>query len=100
MTQAHFHTFAIPDSAERLASSELFENQAFRYGRNVYGLQFHPEVTVETFSKWQSEDNVNYTRPGAQSKETQDRLLAAHGTDQAGWFNDFLAKLFPERALD
>lgn len=50
----HFHgdTFDIPAGAARLAGSELYENQAFRYGDNTYGLQFHIEVTAEMVADW------------------------------------------------
>lgn len=33
----------LPDSAVHLASSEMAENQMFRYGEQVWGMQFHPE---------------------------------------------------------
>jgi GMP synthase (glutamine-hydrolysing) len=42
----HWHgdVFSVPPGAVALASSELTPNQGFRYGRDVYGFQFHPEV--------------------------------------------------------
>lgn len=45
----HWHgdTFALPEGAWHLASSDLYPNQAFRWGRWTYGLQFHVEVTPE-----------------------------------------------------
>jgi len=48
----HSDTFAIPDGAVRLASSAHYENQAFRYGDRVYGLQFHLEVDDEVAAGW------------------------------------------------
>jgi GMP synthase-like glutamine amidotransferase len=50
----HWHgdTFAIPDGGVRLASSDRYENQAFRYGDRVYGLQFHLEVDDEVAAGW------------------------------------------------
>ncbi len=43
----HWHgdTFDLPPGAVRLASSALYPNQAFRWGRLAYGLQFHLEFT-------------------------------------------------------
>ena len=42
----HWHgdTFDLPAGAERLASSPLYANQAFRVGRHVLALQCHPEM--------------------------------------------------------
>ena len=50
----HWHgdTFDLPLGAVLLASSELYKNQAFRYGDNVYGFQFHLEVTKDMLTVW------------------------------------------------
>jgi GMP synthase (glutamine-hydrolysing) len=50
----HWHgdTFDLPLGAVLLASSELYKNQAFRYGYNVYGFQFHLEVTKDMLTVW------------------------------------------------
>lgn len=50
--QWHGDTFDLPEKAVRLASSVHYQNQAFRYGNNVYGLQFHIEVTPEIIEEW------------------------------------------------
>jgi GMP synthase (glutamine-hydrolysing) len=50
--QWHGDTFDIPERAELLASSPLCKNQAFRYGDNVYGLQFHLEVDEPMVERW------------------------------------------------
>ncbi len=92
--QSHFHTFSIPDGAKHLASSALFPNQAFSVGEKVYGLQFHPEVTIEGFRRWQQRESWLEGRPGIQAKEEQNALMAAHDAAQADWFYAFLSKLF------
>ncbi len=53
----HWHgdTFDIPLGATLLASSDLYKNQAFRYGNRVYGFQFHIEVTKDMISAWMQE---------------------------------------------
>ena len=56
--QWHGETFDLPASAVRLASSELYENQAFRLGKNIYALQFHIEVTGDMIFKWLEEDEI------------------------------------------
>ena len=50
--QWHGDTFDIPSGAVRLAGSELFPNQAFRYGKRAYALQFHLEVTEDIIKNW------------------------------------------------
>lgn len=94
VTQSHFHTFGIPAGAEKLASSDTFPNQAFRYGKKVYALQFHAEVTIEGFRRWQAAPWAMYNRPGAQTREQQDQLMYTHDSRQADWFYGFLGRLF------
>ena len=50
--QWHEDTFEIPHSAILIATSSLVPYQAFRYGDNAYGLQFHLEVTQEMIREW------------------------------------------------
>lgn len=94
MAQAHFHTFDLPAGAVHLAESDAYENQAFRLGDKVYGLQFHPEQTIEGFRRWQRSKTAAYGKPGAQTRQQQDALMMAHDTAQADWFNGFLGRLF------
>ncbi|HEY7167153.1 MAG TPA: gamma-glutamyl-gamma-aminobutyrate hydrolase family protein [Candidatus Binatia bacterium] len=50
--QWHGDTFDLPHGAEHLANSRLCANQAFRYGTNIYGLQFHLEVDEPMIHRW------------------------------------------------
>lgn len=52
-TVFHWHgdTFDLPEGSVRLASSEHYENQAFRY-KSAVGLQFHLEVNEEMVNLW------------------------------------------------
>lgn len=50
--QWHGDTFDIPKGAVHLASSPACANQAFRYGPNVYALQFHLEVDEPMIERW------------------------------------------------
>ena len=45
---------ALPAAATLLASSDTCRNQAFRIGRNVWGVQFHPEVDAARLQHWDS----------------------------------------------
>ncbi|MDX1709977.1 MAG: glutamine amidotransferase [Rhodovibrionaceae bacterium] len=94
VVQAHFHEFQLPAGAELLATSELFERQAFRYGDSAYAVQFHPEVTIPGMRRWQEAEWAPWGEPGAQSREEQDRLGARHDARQHAWFTNFLDGLF------
>lgn len=50
----HWHgdTFEMPGGAVHLARSENCSHQAFRYGKKVYGLQFHLEVDEPMIERW------------------------------------------------
>jgi GMP synthase (glutamine-hydrolysing) len=52
----HGETFDLPAGAVLLASSAACRNQGFRVGRNVYGMQFHLEVTQEIVADWCRQD--------------------------------------------
>jgi len=45
----------MPAGARWLAFSDLCRNQAFRYGSNTYGVQFHPEIQPEMILDWSAQ---------------------------------------------
>ena len=69
--QWHGEGFSLPIGATRLAGTELYPQQAFKYGERVIGLQFHPEVSHQLLREWQAEyaDAMRY--PGGDSIEQQ-----------------------------
>ena len=50
----HWHedVFEIPQDAVKLAGDKPNEHQAFRYGRQAYGFQYHLELTAEMLNSW------------------------------------------------
>ena len=94
VTQAHFQQFELPEGATLLARGEHFPNQAFRYGQHIFGVQFHPEVSAQTFRRWQDSDWAYYGHPGAQSRSEQDAILPHADPIQGIWFHRFLDGLF------
>lgn len=50
----HWHgdTFDLPTGAVLLASSPQYPHQAFSWGKNALGVQFHPEVTPKGMERW------------------------------------------------
>ncbi|MEM7721992.1 MAG: glutamine amidotransferase [Pseudomonadota bacterium] len=95
VTQAHFHGIHLPSDAERLAESDLFPNQAFRYGPKVLGVQFHPEAKADQFRQWQRAYPTHYTHPGCQTPAEQAALIDGAQAKQAAWFRARLDDLFP-----
>jgi len=60
----HGETFDVPQGAERLAQSDLYPNQAFRYGNNAYAFQFHIEVSRQMIVDWLQNEPVDMTKIG------------------------------------
>ncbi len=48
----HQETFQLPKGATLLAHSALCKRQAFRIGKNAYGIQFHPEADLRLVKEW------------------------------------------------
>ena len=92
--QCHYHGFELPEGARLLAQGNTYPNQAFSYGENAYGLQFHPECTLATLQRWQASDWAPWNRPGAQARKQQDTLATLHDGPMHDWFINFLEKLF------
>lgn len=78
----HWHTdqATLPPGARLLARSAATANQAFRYGRWHYGLQFHLELTPMDLAQWLTEPSV-------------DGELTAHGLDRLDFAKDADAAL-------
>ena len=76
ITPFHMHgdTYELPPDAHNLARSPLYEQEAFRWGDLVYGLQFHLEFTDTMIAKLASEPESRAYITGA--GVDPDRLLA------------------------
>lgn len=102
----HFHTegFSLPWQAQLLATSEAFPNQAFRYGRNAWGVQFHAELTLAMMARWSVRGAAKFGLPGAQlgAEHLAGRLL--WDAPLRRWLGDMLDLSFgrldaPSKAL-
>jgi GMP synthase-like glutamine amidotransferase len=51
--QWHDDSFELPDGAALLATSPACRNQAFRWGKAAYGVQFHVEVAPWMADEWE-----------------------------------------------
>jgi GMP synthase (glutamine-hydrolysing) len=81
--QWHGDTFDLPAGAVQLARSAQCENQAFRFGRSAYGLQFHLEVTADIIENWLCESGncgelaeLDYIDPAVIRRDTPKKLPA------------------------
>lgn len=77
--QWHGDTFDIPPGAVHLASSASCANQAFRYGENVYALQFHLEVDQPLIERWLHTPVMARELEGLGSRFEPQHILAETG---------------------
>ena len=93
----HWHNegFEVPGCAERLAAGPVFPNQAFRYGKRAYGIQFHPEVDLAVMQRWIGEASESLKMPGAQPVEEQLAGAARHDAAMAAWLEAFIDGWLP-----
>jgi GMP synthase (glutamine-hydrolysing) len=75
----HWHgdVFSLPARAVRLASSQQTFNQAFRYGRNAYGILFHLEVTAAQIGQMLVDFADELQQAGVDPREIE-RQTSAH----------------------
>jgi GMP synthase (glutamine-hydrolysing) len=65
----HSDTFDPPHGAEIFAKSDLTKNQAFVIGKNIYGLQFHLEVTGKMVQEWITAYDVQLAKDQINTKK-------------------------------
>jgi len=73
----HWHEdmFMIPHNGKLLATAQGCPNQAFKVGKNAYGLQFHCEITDVSIKEWTYE----YVKRGVPGRdEEQKRMLDSY----------------------
>lgn len=92
----HFHRegFELPHGAKLLAEGDAYPNQAFRYGDNAYGIQFHAELTRAMMQSWIVRGASRFTMPNAQrgSEHLEGRML--FDAPLRAWLWDFLDLVF------
>ncbi len=88
--QWHREGFTLPDGAVRLATGEVYENQAFQVGERAFGFQFHTELTLAMMCKWGVKGAHRMGAPGAQNRaqHLEGRLLYDEPVKK--FLNDFL----------
>lgn len=90
----HWHQegFDLPEGAVHLATGPDFPQQAMRYGRAAYGIQFHPEVAPVVFQRWLDEVPDWNQRLGADPREKQVADAERFDKPMDDWFKAFLER--------
>jgi len=92
----HFHRegFDLPTGATLLAEGDAYQNQAYRYGENAWGVQFHAELTQAMMHRWVVKASHRFTMPNAQDgkQHLEGRLL--YDAKLKVWLEQFLDKVF------
>ncbi|MHA7734497.1 type 1 glutamine amidotransferase [Nitrosopumilus sp. S6] len=93
-TVFHWHgdTFDLPEDAIKLASSEHYPNQAFRY-KSAVGLQFHLEVNEEMVNLWldntkEKLQNIPYIDP-KKIRSDIDENISIVKSNMKNFYNNF-----------
>lgn len=75
--QWHFDTFELPEPATLLMTNDICKHQAYRIGTNIYGFQFHLEVTPDIINDWLAakSDWINTHYPNL-DRQIQDQIKA------------------------
>ena len=88
----HVEGFEMPARGELLLSGEVFPNQAFRLNDKIYGLQFHPEVTLEQMESWMDEAGHMLSKPGAHGPARQRKDAARHNAPLGDWLEALITR--------
>ena len=73
--QWHYYAHGLPGGAVELARNPVC-TQAFRLGESAWGVQFHPEVTLQQVESWIGEEDDLAVDPQALLVETRKRIDA------------------------
>jgi GMP synthase (glutamine-hydrolysing) len=87
--QWHYYSHGVPAGGVELARSRTC-TQAFRLGDNAWGVQFHPEVTLDQVQSWVDEKEAVPVDGDALMAETRQRIGAWNdlGRELCGAFVD------------
>ena len=88
--QWHKEGFSTPGGAEILVTTEMFGNQAFRYGQSAFGVQFHAELTLAMMHRWTTKGRERLKMPGTHPREAHFDGRRVHDPAVKVWLNSFL----------
>ncbi len=88
--QWHREGFSLPKGATLLARGGTYPNQAIRYGKAAYGIQFHPELTHAMMVRWTTRGAPRLSLPGAQKRGDHFAGRFVHDRAVQAWLDQFL----------
>lgn len=90
--QWHREGFELPPGAVHMATGGDYPNQAFQMGKQVLGIQFHPEMTAKTIETWVTSEvgAPQLSMRGAQAADEQRRLAPVCIPAMRQWLAAFL----------
>ncbi|HYJ17531.1 MAG TPA: glutamine amidotransferase [Burkholderiales bacterium] len=98
--QFHREGFSLPKGATLLATAETYPNQAFRYGAQAWGIQFHAELTRVMMHRWVVRGAQRFELPGAQQGRDHLGGRLIWDTHLRKWLVEFLGVVFGGKTLD
>ncbi|MFN3833337.1 MAG: glutamine amidotransferase [Allorhizobium sp.] len=92
----HFHRegFSLPRGAKLLATGDVYPNQAFRYGENAWGVQFHAELTRAMMHRWVVHGAHRFVLPNAQQGREHLEGRMIFDAPLRVWLSNFLDLIF------
>ena len=92
--QFHREGFSLPKDATLLATADTYPNQAFRYGDNAWGIQFHGELTRVMMQRWVVRGAHRFELPGAQPGRDHLGGRLIWDMHLKRWLDEFLRMIF------
>ncbi|NML75789.1 glutamine amidotransferase [Rhizobium sp. S-51] len=92
----HFHRegFDLPHGCQLLAEGDVYRNQAFRYGQQAWGLQFHAELTRAMMQRWVVHGAHRFIMPNAQQGREHLEGRMIFDAPLRAWLSEFLDLVF------
>lgn len=91
--QWHNEGFTLPSGALRLATGDVFENQAFSFGDRALGLQFHPEMSFSLVNRWSGRNPDRLKLDGARPRPEHLQGHLMYAPIVQDWLDRMLTRL-------
>jgi GMP synthase (glutamine-hydrolysing) len=90
--QTHYEAVRNIPEATVLATGGMSAVQAYRIGQTTYGLQFHPEVTIDVVRDWVRKFGAVFCKDEPRLITDLDKDFAAYFQNSARWCREFVQR--------